>query len=79
MVTFILLKVIISLPSLFSYSKLIYGYFLDDGTSSSSVILSSNFLRDVACFDFDAFAENLAIKLSNSFILASFFLLASFT
>ena len=54
------------------------GYFLVDGCKSSNVILSNIFLRDVACLDFDAFAEKRAINSSNSFIFSSFFLLLSF-
>jgi len=68
----------ISFPAGFSILKSIYGYFLDDGTISSNSIFSSIFFLDVACLDFEAFAENLAIKDCNSFIFSSFFLLASF-
>ena len=39
---------------------------------------STDFFLDVACFDLDAFALNLATKVSSSFRLASVFLFASF-
>ena len=39
---------------------------------SSKVILSNIFLRDVACFDFEALALKRAIKSCNSLICSSF-------
>ena len=66
----------ISLPISRNVSKLIYGYLRDEGWISSSVILSSCFLRDVACFDFDALAEKRAIKSCSSLICSSFLALA---
>ena len=68
----------ISFPGSLSGLKSTYGYFLFDGLISSSSIFSNDFFLDVACFDFDAFALNLAIKSCNSFIFSSFFLFASF-
>ena len=52
----------ISFPGILSGLKSIYGYLLFDGTISSNCIFSKDFFLDVACFDFDAFALNLAIK-----------------
>src|SRR5690606_27126859 len=46
------------LPASRSDLKCRNGYFRFEGRISSSVILSSCFFRDVACFDFEAFAEN---------------------
>ena len=46
-----------SFPGIFEYLKLILGYFLVDGLMSSSVNFSSMFLREVACFAFDASDE----------------------
>ena len=63
----------ISFPGSLSGLKSTYGYFLFDGFISSSSIFSSVFFLDVACFDFDAFALNLAMKSCNSFIFSSFF------
>src|SRR5690625_7160316 len=62
-----------SLPISRSGEKAMYGYLRDDGFISSSVMLSSNFLRDVACFDFEAFALKRAINSFNSLIFSSFF------
>ena len=45
---------------------------------SSSVIFSSSFLREVACFDFDALALNRWMKVCSSLIFSSFFLFASY-
>ena len=58
----------ISFPASLSGLKSIYGYFLLDGFISSSSIFSNDFLRDVACFDFYAFALNLAINSCSSLI-----------
>ena len=44
---------------------------------SSRVILSSIFLREVACLDLAALAANRWIKVCSSLIFSSFFLLAS--
>ena len=52
-------------------------YFLLDGLISSNWIFSSVFFLEVACFDFDAFALNLAINSCNSLIFSSFFLFCS--
>ena len=68
----------ISFPGSLSGLKSTYGYFLFDGFISSNSIFSRDFFLDVACFDFEAFAANLAIKSCSSFIFYSFFLLASF-
>ena len=54
-----------------------YG-FLEEGLKSSMVSFSSSFFLLVACFDFDAFAENLAMKSLSSFALCSAFLFWSF-
>ena len=51
-----------SLPISLDGLKSIYGYFLLDGLISSSSIFSNALLRDVACLDLDALAENLWIK-----------------
>ena len=67
----------ISFPGSLSGLKSIYGYFLFDGFISSSCIFSNVFFLDVACFDLEAFALNLAIKSCNSFIFSSFFLFCS--
>ena len=67
----------ISFPGSLSGLKSTYGYFLFDGFISSSCIFSSVFFLDVACFDFEAFALNLAMKSCNSFIFSSFFLFCS--
>ncbi len=53
--------------------KLMNGYLRLDGRMSSNSILSSIFLRDVACFDFEAFAEKRAMNACNSLIFSSFF------
>ncbi|MDF2607023.1 MAG: hypothetical protein K0S34_1218 [Bacillales bacterium] len=66
-----------SLPISLSGVKPTNGYLREDGLISSRVILSSNFLRDVACLDLDAFALNLAINACRSLIFSSFFLFAS--
>ena len=49
-----------SLPISRSALNLINGYLRLDGTISSSSILSSIFLREVACLDFEALAEKRA-------------------
>ena len=64
----------ISFPASLSDLKSIYGYFLFEGLISSNSIFSRDFFLDVACFDFEALALNLAIKSCNSLILSSFFL-----
>ena len=63
-----------SLPSSLSIVKPIYGYFLDDAGSSSTVSLSSSFLLEVACLDLDLLAEKRWINSCNSFIFSSVFL-----
>ena len=50
------------------------GYLLDEGFISSIFKLSNIFFLDVACFDLEAFALNLAIKSSNSLFFSSDFL-----
>ena len=55
------------------------GYRLLEAGSSSTVILSSSFLLDVACLDLERFAENRAINVCNSAIFCSAFLFWSFT
>ena len=62
-----------SLPISRSALKLINGYFRLDGTISSSSILSSIFLREVACFDFEALAEKRATNSCNCLIFSSAF------
>ena len=47
------------------------GYLRLDGTISSSSILSSIFLREVACFDLEALAEKRATNFCNSLIFSS--------
>ena len=42
--------------------KSIYGYFLFEGFISSNSIFSNDFFLEVACFDLEAFALNLAMK-----------------
>ena len=49
-----------SLPISRSALKLMNGYLRLDGTISSNSILSSIFLREVACLDFEALAEKRA-------------------
>ena len=49
------------------------GYLRLEGWISSNVILSNIFLREVACFDLEAFAEKRAINSCNSLIFSSFF------
>lgn len=49
------------------------GYFLVDGRNSSIFNFSSAFLRDVACFAFEAFALNRLMKSCNSLRLSSVF------
>ncbi len=49
-----------------------------DGRISSSSIFSRARLRDVACLDFEAFAEKREMNSCSSLIFSSFFLLASF-
>ena len=68
----------ISFPGSLSGLKSIYGYFLLDGFISSSSIFSNDFFLEVACFDLEAFALNLAINSCNSLIFSSFYLFASF-
>ena len=63
-----------SLPTSLSGLNPTNGYLLLDGWISSKVILSNNFLRDVACLDLEALALNLAMKSCNSLIFSSFFL-----
>ena len=63
-----------SLPASLSISKPINGYLRLDAGNSSTVNLSSSFLREVACLDFDLFAEKREIKLCSSLIFSSFFL-----
>lgn len=58
--------------------KSMYGYLRLEGRISSSCIFSKARFLDVACFDFDALAENLDINSCNSLIFSSFFRLASF-
>ena len=60
-----------SLPSSRSALKLMNGYLRLDGTISSSSILSSIFLREVACFDLEALAEKRATNSCNSLIFSS--------
>jgi len=47
---------------------MMYGYLREDGLMSSSVILSSSVLREVACADFEAFALKRAMKVLSSLI-----------
>ena len=60
-----------SLPISRSALKLINGYLRLDGTISSSSILSSIFLRDVACLDLEALAEKRATNSCNCLIFSS--------
>ncbi|MNY80160.1 hypothetical protein D3C86_2210800 [compost metagenome] len=53
---------------------MIAGYLRLEGLISSILILSKAFLREVACLDLDAFAENRRINSCNSFTLSSVFL-----
>ncbi|MNL58892.1 hypothetical protein D3C87_1825690 [compost metagenome] len=54
--------------------NMIAGYLRLEGLISSILILSKAFLREVACLDLDAFAENRRINSCNSFTLSSVFL-----
>ena len=67
-----------SFPISRSGRKSMYGYFRLEGRISSSSIFSRAFLRAVACFDFEAFAEKRWMNSFNSLIFSSFFLFASF-
>ena len=60
-----------SFPISRSALKLINGYFRLDGTISSNSILSSIFLRDVACLDLEALAEKRATNSCNCLIFSS--------
>ena len=53
------------------------GYLRVEGWMSVSSILSSSFLRLVACLDLEALAEKRAMKSLSSLILASLRLLVS--
>ena len=57
-----------SFPRMRSVLKMMYGYLREEGLMSSSVILSSNDLRELACFDFDALALKRWINVFSSFI-----------
>ena len=48
-----------------------YGYLRDDGLMSSSVILSSSALREVACLLFEALALKRWMNVLSSLILSS--------
>ena len=63
-----------SLPSSRSAVKLTNGYLRLEAGISSSWIVSSTFLRLVACLDLDLLAEKRWIKDCSSRILSSFFL-----
>ena len=60
-----------SFPISRSALKLINGYLRLDGTISSSSILSSIFLREVACLDFEALAEKRATNSCSCLIFSS--------
>ncbi len=62
----------ISFPISRPIGKLMNGYLREDGLISSKVILSNCFLRAVACFDFDALAENRATNSCSCLICSSF-------
>ena len=47
-----------------------------EGLISSSLSLAKDFLREVACFDFEAFAEKRSIKAFSSLALSSVFFVA---
>ena len=55
-------RVKISLPTSLSIANPTKGYLLVEGAISSSVIFSSNFLREVACLDLEALALKRVTK-----------------
>ena len=65
------------LPASRSDLKLMNGYLREEGRMSSSVSFSSCFLREVACFDFDALALKRWMNASSSLRFSSIFLLVS--